>query len=151
MGTVLSPSKLWAFEGWHEALRSQQTSLQWDVLLAYVHAPPWLHRWSRGLPFGPGHRVRLRRPEDEDGAARVIWSCWERWERYSMLFTLDLDVDLEPRYLQRLHDVGAPWATGMGPAYAPFAAALFRRMGGDAQPLWVSASWRRQKPVMVTI
>lgn len=78
IATPVCELKLYLWPEWVESIRAQDTSLAWDVLLVDNTDRPsdayldYLREWASSAPFGPTHRVRLKRfGQDVDGTMFV--------------------------------------------------------------------------------
>jgi len=78
IATPVAAGKLYLWDEWVESIRQQDTALNWDVLLVdNTDEPPdgyidHLKEWALSMPFGPKHKVRLKRfGTDVDGTMFV--------------------------------------------------------------------------------
>lgn len=67
IATPVAETKLYVWSEWVESIRNQDTSIAYDVLLVDNTDKPtagyldYLREWARSMPFGPTHKVRLKR------------------------------------------------------------------------------------------
>ena len=127
VATAITEEQRGELAGWTRALALQRTELLYDVAITDASAGPspgylaWLTAWSKSMPFGPTHRIRLLRLSDEGDepelrparARRLLWDKFAAWESYDHLLLLDVDVRPPPLLLQHLHGAGLAWAVAL--------------------------------------